>query len=105
MFIFLVLKIIHFLLVSGEAQFTSERSAWQLYTGAVNVYCRRNGTIYMLFVNLRLLSECLILIGSTIFDATFNLVTRVGIFGTLKDGSLQIKNSAFNNCFRYRNVF
>ena len=28
---------------------------------------------------LRLLSECLILIGSAMFGATFNLVTRVGL--------------------------
>ena len=28
---------------------------------------------------LRVLSECLILIGSAMFDATFNLVTRVGL--------------------------
>ena len=32
-----------------------------------------------LYLHLRVLSECLILIGSAMFDATFNLVTRVGL--------------------------
>ena len=27
------------------------------------------------------------------------------MFGTLKDGSLEINGSALNNCFSYRNVF
>ena len=38
-------------------------------------------------IHLRLLSEWLILIGSAMFGATFNLVTHVGLpnfFGTLK---------------------
>ena len=45
------------------------------------------------------------LIGSAMFGATFNLVKRVKIFGTVKDGSLEINSSALNNCFKYRNVF
>merc|ERR1712240_255136 len=48
------------------------------------------------------------LIGSAMLSATFNLVTRVRlplIFGTLKDGSLQINTLALNNCFSYRNIF
>ena len=37
------------------------------------------------------------LIGSAVFGATFDLVTRVG--------SPEINNLALNNCFSYRNVF
>ena len=37
--------------------------------------------------------------------ATFNLVTRAAIFGTLKDDSLKINSLASNNCFSHRNVF
>ena len=50
-----------------------------------------------------LLTECFILVGSTMFGSTPNLVTRVGIFGTLKDSCLEI-NSSLSNCFSYRNV-
>ena len=42
------------------------------------------------------------------FDATFNIVNTwwtTVMFGTLKDGSLQIDSLALNNCFSYRNVF
>ena len=40
------------------------------------------------------------------FVATFNLVTwTIVLFGTLKDGSLQIITLTSNNCFSYRNVF
>ena len=56
--------------------------------------------------SLRVLSECIILIGSTNFYATFNCRTNViSLFGTLKDGSLQINSSAFNKRFSYRNIF
>ena len=49
------------------------------------------------------------LIGSAMFNATFDrpcytCQTSV-IFGTLKDGSLQINSLALNHCFSYRNVF
>ena len=52
-------------------------------------------------------STPLILIGSAMFGATFNLVTRVDkrIFGTLKGGRLQINSLVLNNCFTYRKVF
>ena len=51
--------------------------------------------------------ETLILIGSVMFSATFNLVTRgtTVIFGTLKNGNLEFNSLASNNCFSYRNVF
>ena len=42
------------------------------------------------------------------FCSTFNLVTTCRtavLFGTLKDGSLQINSLALNNCFSYRNIF
>ena len=57
--------------------------------------------VCIIMIILRVLSECLMLIESTMFDATFNLATRVGlpIFGTMKDGSLEISSLAFNNCF------
>ena len=35
--------------------------------------------VWLKHTELRLLSECLILIGSAIFDAAFNLATRVGL--------------------------
>ena len=37
-----------------------------------------NGFVLGVIFCLRLLSECVILVGSTMFGATFNLVTRVG---------------------------
>ena len=44
------------------------------------------------------------LLGSAMFTATFNSVTRVRlVFGTLKDGSLLIDSLASNNRFSYRN--
>ena len=49
-----------------------------------------------LALTLRLLTKSLILIGSAMFGATFNLVTCVEstnvIFGTLTDGSLEINS-------------
>ena len=57
------------------------------------------------FLGLRQRSESLRLIGFAMFGATFNLDTRTVIFGTLKDGSLQINNLASNNHFSYRNLF
>ena len=41
------------------------------------------------------------------FDATFNLVTRVdyrNFWNQWKDGSLEINSLALNNCFSYRNI-
>ena len=56
---------------------------------------------------LRLLTAFLLLIWSLMYDATFNLFTLANyrIFGTLKDGSLQIYNLSFDNYFSYSNVF
>ena len=55
--------------------------------------------IYTSYVALRQLSESLILIGSAMFGATFNQVTRVGLifFGTPKDGSLEINSLTINH--------
>ena len=39
------------------------------------------------------------------FGGTFNLVTRVDYFETLKDDGLQINSLALKICFNYRNVF
>ena len=50
--------------------------------------------------SLRLLTESLILIGSAMLGATFNLVTRVEtnvIFRTLKDGSLESNSLTLDN--------
>ena len=63
---------------------------------------------YLINIKLRRLPKSLTLIGSAMFGATFNLVTRVGstvIFGTRKGYSLQINSLAFSRCFSYRNVF
>ena len=57
---------------------------------------------------LRRLSESLKLIGSVMFGAFLksNYTCRsTVIFGTLKDGTLQINSLASNNNFSYRNVF
>ena len=52
---------------------------------------------------LRDLSQYLILIRYAMFDATFKYKCRTSvIFGTLKNGSLQINSLTFNNCFSYK---
>ena len=40
---------------------------------------RKKENIYRLYFNLRLLTGCFILVGSGMFGATFNLVSRVGL--------------------------
>ena len=59
----------------------------------------------MYFVGLRLLTECFVLVGYAMFGATFNLVTRVGLFlENRKNGCLKINSLLTNNCFIYRNI-
>ena len=53
--------------------------------------------------SLRLLTECFILEGSTMFSAIFNLVTRRKFWNT-EDYRLKINSLPLNNCFSYRNV-
>ena len=62
----------------------------------------------VLYGYIPILSESLLLLGSGMFGATFNLVTLVGLPYFLehkKTGSLEIDSLALNNCFSYRNVF
>ena len=46
----------------------------------------------------------IILIGPSMFNATFNLVTHVRLY-FWKNCSLQIDSLTFNNCLSFRNVF
>ena len=54
--------------------------------------------------SLRLLTGCIILVGSAMFDATFNMVIRVGL-PEQKDISLKSNFVPLNNCFSDLNVF
>ena len=63
---------------------------------------------FSVFYNkLRLLTRCVILVGPTMFGATFKtcLTCRTTtILRALRDGSLRINSLIINNCFSYRNI-
>ena len=80
----------------------------KVYNNGIIIHYHLEGDVSVkTFLKLRRLSVSLRLIGSAMLGVTFTGYTcrTTVIYGTLKDGSLQINGLALNNYFSCRSVF